>query len=164
MCCFLFIALSSFLFRFTDISLHLWRTPKYKKRWSTTILCLFVILLVFIVPFSASVKEKTEIKNMKTKQSTSHTQHHTIDITHLTSHTQHHTLNVTHLVAHTRHQSHYTLNITHSTSHTWRHTLDITNEVTHSQTLVSSTVVIFNGFNVRNGLILTNLKVTDSKI
>ena len=34
---------------------------------STTIFCLFVILLVFIVPFFASVKEKTEIKNMKTK-------------------------------------------------------------------------------------------------
>ena len=33
---------------------------------STTIFCLFVILLVFIVPCSASVKEKTEIKNMKT--------------------------------------------------------------------------------------------------
>ena len=32
----------------------------------TTIFCLFVILLVFIVPCYASVKEKTEIKNMKT--------------------------------------------------------------------------------------------------
>ena len=73
-------------------------------------------------------------------QLTSHTRHHTLDITHSTSHTpyhtlnitlsRHHTLDITHPTSHTRH---HTTDITHSTSHTPYHTLNITLSTSHTR-------------------------------
>ena len=81
--------------------------------------------------------------------STSHTEHHTLNITHSTSHTPHHTFNITHSISHTQHHTHlpshiqhhthptshspyHTLNITHSTSHIQHHTFNITHPTSHS--------------------------------
>ena len=81
---------------------------------------------------------------LPTSHPMSHTQHRTPNITHSTLHTQNHTPNNTDSTSHTQHHTpniehptshaqHHTPKITHPTPHTQHHTLNITHSTSHTQ-------------------------------